>query len=119
MLIVQARPGRRDAQDEAGNEVAQGGVAFGCVYVFDVSQTDGVPLPIPTEEVEAESLAFIVAHAARLDTSKASFRHVTRWAGARDAAAAVASSGERITRAADVMLGALYDGAGAVSAEAA
>jgi antirestriction protein ArdC len=71
----------------------------------------------PVREVEAESVAFIVCNAVGLDTSKASFPYVASWAGKNtDAAAKVLESGERITRAASVILDALY---GARTADAA
>jgi antirestriction protein ArdC len=61
-----------------------------------------------TKEVEAESVAFIVAHAVGLDTSGASFPYVAHWAGKNDAAKRVVVCGERITRAANSILDALY-----------
>lgn len=62
-----------------------------------------------TREVEAESVAFIVCQAVGLDTSKAAFPYVASWAGKNtDAGAKVLESGERITRAASVILDALY-----------
>jgi antirestriction protein ArdC len=68
-----------------------------------------------TKEVEAESVAFIVCNAVGLDTSAASFPYVATWAGKNtDAAAKVLESGERITRAAGLILDALY---GATEAE--
>ncbi len=61
-----------------------------------------------TKEVEAESVAFIVCHAIGLDTSGASFPYVAHWAGSKDAGKAVVASGDRIARAANVLLDALH-----------
>jgi antirestriction protein ArdC len=60
-----------------------------------------------TREVEAESVAFIIAHAVGLDTSRASFPYVASWAGRDNAAKRVLESGERIARAANQILAAL------------
>lgn len=63
-------------------------------------------------EVEAESVAFIVASVLGFDTAAYSFPYVATWASrtndARDAAKLVLASGERILRAANVILDALF-----------
>jgi hypothetical protein len=65
-----------------------------------------------SNEVEAESVAFIVAAALGFDTAAYSFPYVASWAGKQDAAKIVQASGERILRAANVILDALFaDGA--------
>jgi hypothetical protein len=61
-----------------------------------------------TKEVEAESVAFVVCHAVGLDASRASFPYVTHWAGSKDAAQAILASGDRITKASNLILAALY-----------
>ena len=63
----------------------------------------------PECEVEAESTAFVVCHALGLDTSGYSFPYVASWAGAGERALkAIATSGQRITRAATTILDALF-----------
>jgi len=68
-----------------------------------------------TKEVEAESVAFIVCHAVGLDTSSTSFPYVAHWAGSKDAGQAVVASGDRIARAANLLLDALHGAANATS----
>lgn len=62
-------------------------------------------------EVEAESVAFVVASAFGLDVSGYSFPYVATWASRndaeKDAAKLVVESGERIARAANLVLDAL------------
>jgi hypothetical protein len=55
-------------------------------------------------EVEAESVAFVVAAAHDLDTSAYSLPYVTSWAGGDDPAAVVRSTAVRVTRAARSIL---------------
>ncbi len=63
----------------------------------------------PEREVEAESVAFIVCHALGCDTSNAAFGYVAGWAGkGTDAARKVQESGERILKAANKILDALF-----------
>lgn len=65
----------------------------------------------PTMEVEAESTAFVVAHALGLDTSCFSFPYVAGWASATDEKEpfkAVAAVGERIRKGAATILGVLF-----------
>ena len=63
---------------------------------------------LPTKEIEAESVAFIVSHALGLDTGAAySFPYIASWASGDDATKRVRASGERITKAARSILDAL------------
>lgn len=64
----------------------------------------------PVQEVEAESTAFVVAHALGLDTASYSLPYVAQWAlegEGQDATKLVAAAGERIRKAAGAMLEAL------------
>lgn len=61
----------------------------------------------PEQEVEAESVAYVVCHALGLDSSGYSFPYVASWAGGEDAVKAVEASGARISRAARTLLDAL------------
>ena len=52
-------PFKRTETDDAGNDVEREGIYFKVVHVFDVSQTDGDPLPevdVPDVEIVADSL---------------------------------------------------------------
>ena len=72
---------------------------------------DGEHHATATAEVEAESTAFVVAHALDLDTSAYSLPYVATWALAsnvKDPTRAVAAVGERVRKAAAVLLGALF-----------
>lgn len=60
------------------------------------------------QEVEAESVAYVVCSALGLDTGDYSFGYVAHWAGGEDAAKDVLASGERISRAAGRILDALH-----------
>jgi hypothetical protein len=62
---------------------------------------------LPTKEVEAESVSYIVSHAIGLDVAAYSFPYVASWAPREDAAQRVRESGERIHLAARVILDAL------------
>lgn len=71
---------------------------------------DGEHHARPVAEVEAESTAFVVAHALGMDTAAYSLPYVATWALAGDETEptkAVAAAGERIRKAAAVILGAL------------
>jgi hypothetical protein len=65
----------------------------------------GSTLPRALKEVEAESVAFVVARAHGMDTGSYSFPYVAVWAG-RDGAKAVAATQARVARAATVLLAA-------------
>jgi len=72
---------------------------------------DGERHVTATAEVEAESTAFVVAHALGLDTSSFSLPYVATWAlsnGEKSPTKAVALVGERIRKAAVVIFGALF-----------
>jgi antirestriction protein ArdC len=72
---------------------------------------DGEHHATPTAEVEAESTAFVVAHALGLDTAAYSLPYVATWALAGDEkepTKAVAQVGERVRRAAGIILAALF-----------
>ncbi len=58
----------------------------------------------PEREVEAESTAFVVCHALGFDTSDVSFPYVAEWAHGTDAAKQLASTGQRILKAATALL---------------
>jgi hypothetical protein len=71
---------------------------------------DGEHHATPTAEVEAESTAFVVAHALGFDTSAYSLPYVATWATRSDEkhpTRAVAAVGERIRKAAAQILTAL------------
>jgi hypothetical protein len=59
------------------------------------------------QELEAESVAFVVSHALGLDTACYSFPYVATWSKGTDAAAKVAASGERIVKATRLILDAV------------
>jgi hypothetical protein len=65
----------------------------------------GSTLPRALKEVEAESVAFVVARAHGMDTGSYSFPYVAVWAGP-DGAQAVAATQARVARAATVLLAA-------------
>ncbi|MFT3714034.1 MAG: ArdC-like ssDNA-binding domain-containing protein [Archangium sp.] len=72
---------------------------------------DGEHHATPTAEVEAESTAFVVAHALGLDTSGFSLPYVATWALAGDEkepTRAVANVGERVRNASGVILRAIF-----------
>lgn len=72
---------------------------------------DGEHHATPTAEVEAESTAFVVAHALGLDTAAYSLPYVATWALAgneEQPTKAVAQVGERVRNAAGTILGALF-----------
>lgn len=72
---------------------------------------DGEHHATPTAEVEAESTAFVAAHALGLDTAAYSLPYVATWALAGDEkqpTKAVAAAGERIRKAAGIILAALF-----------
>ncbi len=59
IMIFAPRPFKRTETDDAGNDTERQGVSFRPVYVFDVSQTDGDPLPeveVPDVETAADTL---------------------------------------------------------------
>ena len=66
--------------------------AFRAVSVFDVSQTDGKPIPeleAPikdrnTKEVEAENVAYTVCQHFGIDTSDYSFGYIAGWSSGKD-----------------------------------
>lgn len=71
---------------------------------------DGAHHAVPTAEVEAESTAFVVAHALGLDTASYSIPYVATWALAGDQkepTRIVAAVGERIRKASATILNAL------------
>ena len=71
---------------------------------------DGEHHATPTAEVEAESTAFVVAHALGLDTSVYSLPYVATWAlagGIKEPTRVVAAVGERVRKAAALMLAGL------------
>ncbi len=60
IMIFAPRPWKRtDVDESTGDDVERQGVTFRPVYVFDVSQTDGEPLPdveVPDVEIAADTL---------------------------------------------------------------
>ena len=59
IMIFAPRPWKHTDTDDAGNDTERQGVSFRPVYVFDVSQTDGDPLPeveVPDVETAADTL---------------------------------------------------------------
>ena len=59
IMIFAPRPWKHTDTDDAGNDVERQGVTFRPVYVFDVSQTDGEPLPeidVPDVDTAADAL---------------------------------------------------------------
>ncbi len=59
IMIFAPRPWKHTDTDDAGNDTEREGVSFRPVYVFDVSQTDGEPLPeveVPDIETAADTL---------------------------------------------------------------
>jgi len=74
-------------------------------HVFLHGEPPGSTLPRALKEVEAESVAFVVAAAHGMDTGSYSFPYVAAWAGP-DGAKAVASSQARVARAATALLAA-------------
>ena len=76
---------------------------------------DGEHHAVPTAEVEAESTAFVVAHALGLNTGSYSIPYVATWALAGDQKEplqTVAAVGERIRKAAATLLNALIPSEG-------
>ena len=64
----------------------------------------GTFLPRPRKEVEAESVAYVVAGAHGMSTDDYSFPYVAGWAGQKDAAKEVIASQARVARAAKAIL---------------
>ncbi len=59
IMIFAPRPWKHTDTDDNGNDTERQGVSFRPVYVFDVSQTDGDPLPeveVPDVETASDSL---------------------------------------------------------------
>lgn len=59
IMIFAPRPWKHTDTDDAGNDTERQGVTFRPVYVFDVSQTDGEPLPeidVPDVDTAADTL---------------------------------------------------------------
>ena len=59
IMIFAPRPWKHTEIDESGNDTERQGVTFRPVYVFDVSQTDGEPLPeidVPDVDTAADTL---------------------------------------------------------------
>ena len=59
IMIFAPRPWKHTDTDDAGNDTEREGVSFRPVYVFDISQTDGDPLPemeVPDVETAADTL---------------------------------------------------------------
>ncbi len=59
IMIFAPRPWKHTDTDDNGNDTERQGVSFRSVYVFDVSQTDGDPLPdveVPDIETAADTL---------------------------------------------------------------
>ena len=59
IMIFAPRPWKHTDTDDNGNDTERQGVSFRPVYVFDVSQTDGDPLPeveVPDIETAADTL---------------------------------------------------------------
>ena len=59
IMIFAPRPWKHTDTDDAGNDTERQGVTFRPVYVFDVSQTDGDPLPeieVPDVETAADTI---------------------------------------------------------------
>ena len=59
IMIFAPRPWKHTDTDNAGNDTERQGVSFRPVYVFDISQTDGDPLPeveVPDVETAADTL---------------------------------------------------------------
>lgn len=66
----------------------------------------GHALPRPVQEVEAESVAYVVATANGLDTAGYSFPYVASWAGGDKAVEAVLATQDRVATAARVIIAA-------------
>ncbi len=67
IMIFAPRPWKHTNTDDAGNDTERQGVSFRPVYVFDVSQTDGDPLPemeVPDIETAADTLLASLEHVA-------------------------------------------------------
>jgi DNA primase len=62
----------------------------------------------PEMEVEAESVAFVVSQVLGLDTGSYSFGYVSSWANEKNAQAMVLQSGQKIVRATNIILDALF-----------
>jgi hypothetical protein len=62
----------------------------------------------PEMEVEAESTAFVVSSVLGMETGGYSFPYVASWAGEKNAQAMVLQSGQRIVKATNVILDALF-----------
>ncbi len=59
IMIFAPRPWKHTDTDDAGNDTERQGVSFRPVHVFDISQTDGDPLPeveVPDVETAADTL---------------------------------------------------------------
>ncbi|MCZ6654479.1 MAG: ArdC-like ssDNA-binding domain-containing protein [Planctomycetota bacterium] len=59
IMIFAPRPWKHTDTDDSGNDTERQGVSFRPVHVFDVSQTDGEPLPeveVPDVETAADTL---------------------------------------------------------------
>jgi N-terminal domain of anti-restriction factor ArdC len=62
----------------------------------------------PKMEVEAESVAFVVSSVLGLETGGYSFPYVASWAGEKHAQTMVLQSGQKIVRATNIILDALF-----------
>jgi hypothetical protein len=62
----------------------------------------------PEMEVEAESVAFVVSSVLGLETGGYSFPYVASWAGEKHAQTMVLQSGQKVVRATNIILDALF-----------
>jgi hypothetical protein len=76
----------------------------------------GNPHERPVQEVEAESVAFVVCHALGVDSGDYSFPYVAGWAQGDDALKLVAESGERIAKTSRTIFDALVPSSDAAAA---
>ena len=68
-------------------------------HVLLHGEPPGMYLPRALKEVEAESVAFVVASAHGMATDDYSFPYVATWAGGKDPARAVAATQARVAQA--------------------
>jgi antirestriction protein ArdC len=82
---------------------------WGHGILHDVKK-DEVKVAQNVRELEAESVAFIVCHKLGIDTSDYSFGYLTGWGGGEDAVALIKASGERIQKASNQIIEAIFEG---------
>lgn len=75
---------RKTVEDDDGEEHVESGIYFKTVYVFDISQTDGDPVPAPTTAIEGEDRADLleaVWEAMQADGLDVDREAMTAWHG--------------------------------------